>query len=231
MTMTLRMMIDMLGTDRLNDQIMRGGYTDEQARALVGEQWQRVVANGTVEYINSLCPWAIVGFKIEGEDDFRFVTMDIQPRPKRKPLVPDWGWTIITAITIIFLMAVLFGGNAKAEVYTHDIPQQRPEAFRAYSEGLRRAVPAAIWMEVWVGRLDGVAVPLEVSYVGNRRVLTGWVCKPHDCLSNKVFVIVDQNRMAALISVSDYRPYFVGQMTSAERSCLIRMRDSQTEVC
>lgn len=135
---------------------------------------------------------------------------------------------ILSLIITLVLIATPAVGQ---EFYAHDIPTKNPKAFRNYQESLRRSVPSWVWMEEWVGDLEGVAIPLERSQIDRKTVFTGWVCKPHDCLMNKVYLIVDQSRVAALIDIADARPYFVGQMSPGEKSCLLYMQQNATERC
>ena len=130
--------------------------------------------------------------------------------------------------------------QAFADVYGNNLQRQKPAEYQNYVNSVQRSVPKSARNQEWISKLSGVAGPLQRSKINGKPVLTGWVCKPHECDTNKVYLIVDQGRTAALIETSeidmktdtyDTQYYYVGQMSYEERRCLNYMQTNMEETC
>lgn len=99
----------------------------------------------------------------------------------------------------------------------------------------------------WLARLDGVGAPLIPQRVAGAAMLSGFVCKPHDCMDNQVVYLFrsDGSRIVGLARLTTthriggedrgYRSELaLGEPGEAELACLrtlLRGREGSDTLC
>ena len=88
-----------------------------------------------------------------------------------------------------------------------------PEQVLAASAQARRAwhavVPRDLRRQAWLYGLHGTAGEVSVVTIGNRRYLTGNVCKPHDCGPHMAawLIALDNSRAAGALDLNPDRSH------------------------
>lgn len=93
---------------------------------------------------------------------------------------------------LLLLMLLLLGGAAFAAEktegpYLFDLMKQ--PSYRAAWTGMLAGETVPEWVESYAKTLDGPAIPSINIQVDGKPHLLGFVCKPHDCGDNQIYVL------------------------------------------
>lgn len=94
------------------------------------------------------------------------------------------------AATLLAIAAgVVVVGHARAEQpYFYDVLKQKPyhAAWSAMFKGEKKIDP---WIVTFGKTYDGVSDQIKTLTIDGQNDTLGWVCKPHDCGSNQLYVL------------------------------------------
>jgi|GEM_PF-2499296 len=127
----------------------------------------------------------------------------------------------------------LAASPAQAQTRERWTRASHPEQVLAASAQARRvwhaAVPRDLRRQAWLYGLHGTAGEVSVVTIGNRRYLTGNVCKPHDCGPHMAawLIALDHSRAAGALDLNPDRSHgprhfrVFGQPNAAEQEQLL----------
>lgn len=115
--------------------------------------------------------------------------------------------------------------------YTYELPTLYPAATAYWRESL----PDQLRATAWLADFKGVSAPVHAVVVGDSAMLYAWACRPHDCDSNNVNLLMsaDQKRVVGIVRlttegkkspsgrlVRHTSTVIVGELSEVELSCL-----------
>lgn len=80
-----------------------------------------------------------------------------------------------------------FAQAAPTEPYLPDLMEQ--PAHRAAWKSMLAGQPVPPWVKTFDQTLNATASPVEPVSVGGIPYTLGWICKPHDCGDNQLYVL------------------------------------------
>jgi len=113
--------------------------------------------------------------------------------------------------TVLAAALALAASPAQAQTRERWARASHPEQVLAASAQARRvwhaAVPRTLRRQAWLYGLHGTAGEVSVVTIGNRRYLTGNVCKPHDCGMHMAawLIALDNSRAAGALDLNPSR--------------------------
>jgi hypothetical protein len=124
---------------------------------------------------------------------------------------------------VIIVIATLFGvpnpSNAEQPRYPYELKDTNPRVLHL----LQSILPSRLKGEEWIYNLQGTADPFVVVTIDGELYDSGFVCKPHECGSNMLSVLlrVDGSRAVALLAQASRETWF-GNPTQDEQDALRR---------
>src|SRR5262249_31262964 len=103
----------------------------------------------------------------------------------------------VATLAAIAVAGGLVGGLAKADQpYLYDLLKQKPYR-AAWNAMLRGEKKVDAWIVTFGKTYDGVSDQIKSLTVDGQDDKLGWVCKPHDCGGNQLYVLFTPDAGAA----------------------------------
>ena len=118
---------------------------------------------------------------------------------------------MLTRLLLAFLLlgfAPAFAEDEPNGTYLPDLMEQ--SAYSAAWKGMLAGERAPLWVKKFGETLNATSAPSKSVVVGGEPYTLGWICKPHDCGDNQVYVLFAPGARQAwglLISAGDKRSW------------------------
>ncbi|WP_158007352.1 Ivy family c-type lysozyme inhibitor [Methyloceanibacter stevinii] len=125
-----------------------------------------------------------------------------------------------------FLLTLLLFGATPAMAqapegpYLPDLMKEQPAYLTAWKEMVAgEKLPA--WVDTFTKTQGAVATPVKTIPVAGQPHTLGWICKPHDCGGNEVYVLfAPEARQAWGLMISDDKRRWLGNPDAAVQAAI-----------
>src|SRR5204863_3243599 len=127
-----------------------------------------------------------------------------------------------SVVLLLSSLVISFGSIARAgDLYLFDLLKLKPyhAAWDAMLKGEKQVAP---WVIAFGKTYDGVSDPLRNVTVDGDPNIVGWVCKPHDCGGNELYVLFapDARQAWGMLTTDGGAPRWLGKPGDTEKGVL-----------